>query len=334
MNKKIACFVVPFFGKLPNTFPLFLRTCSYNPDYTWLIITDDKTEYLYPSNVHVEYSTFNQFVSRVQSCFEFPITLKRPYKICDFRAAFGEIFADELVDYVFWGHCDIDQYFGNIGHFITDDIIKNYDKILCLGHFTLFRNVKKINSMYKTLDKSRNEGYKNALTSVGHWIFDEWPEDGHTSINRIMKQENIKTYYCNDCFCDLKPFCSRFQRYIFDENIETWSLEPIRNLVFYWKDGNLFSCNKTGGNINRQEILYVHIRQRNLNIKKYDFEKACFIIAPNYITSADVFTESDIIQKLNIANMRASIHPDEIGRKLHLLNNFFVAALRKIKIIK
>ena len=131
---KKACFIIPYFGKLPETFPVYLRTCAENPDYDWLIVTDDRAAYDYPENVHVSYTSFDAFVERVQSHFDFPIALKRPYKICDFRAAFGEIFAEELQGYRFWGHCDLDQYFGKISHFITDEVLDSYEKILCLGH--------------------------------------------------------------------------------------------------------------------------------------------------------------------------------------------------------
>ena len=137
---KNACFIIPYFGKLPNTFPIFLRTCGKNPDFNWMIVTDDHTTYDYPPNVCCSYTTFDDFVTKVQACFDFSIALKFPYKICDFRASFGVIFAEELKEYRFWGHCDIDQYFGKINHFITDEILDSYDKILCLGHFTLFRN--------------------------------------------------------------------------------------------------------------------------------------------------------------------------------------------------
>ena len=145
---KTTCFIIPYFGPLPNTFPVWLRTCAENPEYDWLIVTDDHSTYEYPVNIHVQYTTFDAFVGRVQSHFDFPIALKYPYKICDFRAAFGEIFAEELREYRFWGHCDLDQYFGKINHFITEEILSSYDKILCLGHFTLFRNSPEINRMY------------------------------------------------------------------------------------------------------------------------------------------------------------------------------------------
>ena len=331
MLMRKACFIIPYFGKLPDTMPAYLQTCGANPDFDWLIVTDDQTEYDYPANVHCSYTTFDEFVQRVQSFFDFPIALKRPYKICDFRAAFGVIFAEELKEYRFWGHCDLDQYFGRIDHFITDDILNIYDKILCLGHFTLFRNVPEINNIYLLPDQKWNQSYRDAFSQDKHWIFDEWPSD-NTCINRIMKQEHVKTYYHHDAFCDLVPFVSRFQRYIFDHEAEDWTKENIDNAVFVWQDGELFCCHKDGtGSIVRREMLYVHIRQRKMDITSYDGSKAAMCIYPNKIHSFADADEIDVKKVLRQTACRSLLRPDEIDRKMVLLKGYAVAAERRVK---
>ena len=328
---KTACFIIPYFGTLPNTFPVWLRTCAENPEYDWLIVTDDHATYEYPENVHVQYTTFDAFVGRVQSHFDFPIALKYPYKICDFRAAFGEIFAEELREYRFWGHCDLDQYFGKISHFITEEILSSYDKILCLGHFTLFRNSPKINRMYQIQDEARKEGYRDAFGTERHWIFDEWPTDGHTCINRIMKQEQVKTYYCNDSFCDLIPFVSRFQRYIFDENREDWDIEPVKNMVFVWEKGCLYACHVEKGQLVKREMLYVHIRQRKMDLAAYVEQKNVFYIVPNRFISDEAVADSVIERKIVRTWRRSLRYPDEAARKIVILNGCWNAVKRRVQ---
>lgn len=49
--KNKVCFVVPYFGKFPSYFDLFLKSCKYNEDFNWIIFTDDKEDYDYPNNV-------------------------------------------------------------------------------------------------------------------------------------------------------------------------------------------------------------------------------------------------------------------------------------------
>ena len=46
-----CCFIICYFGDFPNYFPLFLKSCEYNREFEWLIITDNKAEYDYPINV-------------------------------------------------------------------------------------------------------------------------------------------------------------------------------------------------------------------------------------------------------------------------------------------
>ena len=79
---------------------------------------------------------------RIQSHFDFEISLERPYKLCDFRPAFGEIFADELAGYDFWGHSDLDVIFGRIRDHLPAAAFEA-DKILFNGNFSLYRNSRR-----------------------------------------------------------------------------------------------------------------------------------------------------------------------------------------------
>ena len=57
--KKIAL-ICPYFGKLPNYFPLVLQSMKSNNNIEWIVFTDDKTEYEYPANVNVKYMSFKE----------------------------------------------------------------------------------------------------------------------------------------------------------------------------------------------------------------------------------------------------------------------------------
>jgi hypothetical protein len=72
--------IIPYFGKFPNYFPFWLESCRYNPTIDWFIFTDDKTNFDYPSNVHVYYTNFVEIVNLVQKQFEFSIEIPSPYK--------------------------------------------------------------------------------------------------------------------------------------------------------------------------------------------------------------------------------------------------------------
>ena len=49
---KSICLIIPYFGKFKNYFPLFLKSCSYNPTVDWLVFTDTSERYVWPENVH------------------------------------------------------------------------------------------------------------------------------------------------------------------------------------------------------------------------------------------------------------------------------------------
>lgn len=50
---------------------------------------------------------------RIQRIFDFPISLERPYKLCDYKPSYGEVFKDELAGYDF-GEIAILIWFGEI----------------------------------------------------------------------------------------------------------------------------------------------------------------------------------------------------------------------------
>ena len=90
---KIAV-IIPYFGKFPNYFELFLKSCKMNPTIDWIIFTDSKENYHYPANVRRIETTFEELKSRFQKKFDFKIALDSPYKLCDYKVMTGYLFED------------------------------------------------------------------------------------------------------------------------------------------------------------------------------------------------------------------------------------------------
>lgn len=44
----------------------------------------------------------------------FAVNIGYPYKLCDFKPAYGFLFPEIIKRYDFWGHGDIDVVYGNI----------------------------------------------------------------------------------------------------------------------------------------------------------------------------------------------------------------------------
>lgn len=289
-KKYNLCLIVPYFGKLPNYFQLWLNSCKYNENVDFLLYIDDFTKYDYPKNVKVNYVNFDEFKSKIQQSFDFPISLKSSYKLCDYRPAYGEILKDDLKKYDFWGHCDLDLIWGDISKFITDDILDSYDKILARGHFTLYRNNEVVNSRYKN-KLLGVDIYKNVFSSDDNHIFDEWP-----GIYKIYKNYNYKLYHkelCADISIKYKNF---------------WINSDKKNAIFSWSVENgkskiiSYTFNKK---IIKKEYMYIHLQKREMklddSIKNYKNE---FVIVPNVFKNMKINNiDSKIIKKYTYKKM-------------------------------
>ncbi len=103
-----------------------------NPDFNWLLLTDDRQAFEYPGNVQVKYILLQDVAKLADSKFGFHVKLDEAYKLCDFKPAYGYIFEEYIKEYEFWGHCDIDIILGKISHFLTREILDRYDKFFCI----------------------------------------------------------------------------------------------------------------------------------------------------------------------------------------------------------
>lgn len=293
--KKIAL-VILYIGPFNNYFELFLKSCEYNPTIDWIIFTDNKIENMnIPANVKIVNMTFKEIKNRIQSIYNFKITLETPYEFCDFKVAYGEVFQDYLTKYDFWGYCDNDLIFGDIRNFITNEILENYEKILIRGHFTLFKNTDEINKLYRNLIDGK-ERYKEVFTTRGNYHFDEGLADLTLGINRIFKDANVRVYDEYN-FMDLEV--SRFDfinaDFINDEN----EINISKKSLFTWEKGKLYRYYIKNEKIYKQEFMYIHFQKRKMknklnNIKNIDK----YTIIPNKFIPYDISFKT--ISKSNI----------------------------------
>jgi len=194
---KSICLIDVYFGKLPNWINLFLETCRYNPTVNWIIFIDDKIPDNVPPNVKfIKYSIKNMNILMSRT-LQLDIKVLKPYKYCDIRPSFGVIFNEWLRDYDFWGHTDLDVLFGDIRAFISDSLMSKFDIIssdkrkVC-GPFTIFRNNKTVNTIYKSIKKPTH--YKEIFeTADKHYHSNE--QAMTTVVNEIANQGLIKKTY-------------------------------------------------------------------------------------------------------------------------------------------
>ena len=319
---KKCCFIIPYFGKFNNYFPLFLKTCAWNKDFNWLVVTDDNTKYDYPDNFKIVKMTFSDFKSLVQSKFDFPIALSNPYKLCDYKPAYGYILEEYLTEYKFWGHCDVDVLMGCLSNFITDDILARYDKIFCLGHMVLYKNTKENNRVFMS-------GYKDYLykkvfsTNEICWFDEEYKDD--RNINRLFFFEKKKVF-TKDFSFNIPARYTQFRRseylgfdvYPFNHG---YKVEQKKKAVYLWKEGRIIRMYKVGASLFEEEFLYMHFLRRNMKMNSLVFTGNVIQIVPNSFLPLEV----DDINSKNF---------ESIKRIVFNTQYFHIHILPKIKKIK
>lgn len=263
---KKCCFVIPYFGKLPNYFQLFLNSCKYNQDYNWLLFTDDNSEFVYPSNIQRILIDFEELKKLFQSKFDFGIELSRPYKLCDYKPAYGYVFQDYLKEYKCWGHCDIDLIFGKISHFITDDMLDIYDKLFCLGHLVIYKNTDVNNRIFMS-EYNGQLLYKRVFTTPKIKVFDEELRNAD-NVNQIFLAKG-KEVFQKDFSMNIFIFEKKFIRVKFEGANNgyrnAYSLEIPRDAIYFWKEGLLCRYLLENNQLVSEEFLYIHLQKRKMS---------------------------------------------------------------------
>lgn len=257
MDHRIV-FLCPYFGTI-NKFihSIWLQGCAANPDITFLLLTDDEEalKMPMPQNVKGIFMSWADCAAKVRSKFDFEITLNDPYKLCDFKPAYGFIFSDLIEGYDFWGHIDSsDTVLGNLCLFITDEMLNDYDKIHSFGHLTLYRNTEDNNLRFQ-IPPSCGTMIRELFSRAEVTGFDEM--DHPWSINTIYKENGFSLIESiPDLVADLFPSKYAFQ-IVEDKG------EKIPR-VFEWDHGRLFDVTARKGELHKREIGYVHFQKRKM----------------------------------------------------------------------
>jgi hypothetical protein len=237
--------VVPHFGQRPAYFPLVARSMAANPDVSWIMLTDRPVQDP-PPNLAVRLCEFDDLAKLIQSHFDFEISLERPYKLCDFRPAFGEIFAAELAGYDFWGHCDLDLIFGRIRDHLPAAAFQA-DKILFNGNFSLYRNTPETAGWYR--HEIGKVSYRDAMTNPAAMHFDEW-----AGIYYIVEDLGAPAWH-QDVIFDIS-----FHRYRTRAEAPP-GRDPRR---YAWEDGDICEYRLVEGRVVRRTAMLIHLQKRVL----------------------------------------------------------------------
>lgn len=304
MNK--IALVMPYFGKFPNYFQLWIDSAAKNAFIDFFVFTDnDKSQYLQYPNIKWINMDFTEIKDRISNILPYKICLDKPYKLCDFRPLFGLIFESFISQYDFWGHCDADIIWGRLNYFLSEDILNLHDKIYDRGHLCLYRNTKEINRM---ILKELKESYLSAemvFRTKYSAHFDE-----SFLLERYVKNMNLKVYREVDCadvdymFLDFYIVNKCRQR----ENIEYFE---YRNGGVYGKKNNKLV-----------EFAYVHLQKREMNyFFNKDFRLDNIYIYPNIFSLSNDNELENINTKKQKKNYHTKKNRELFIRKINNIKN-------------
>jgi hypothetical protein len=259
--------IMPYYGKYPNYFYLWLKSASFNNTIDFYIVTDIKDNIDYPNNVHVIDISFNDLKKKIQNLFDFAIKLDIPYKLCDYEPAYGLIFYEVFREYDFWGHCNLDVIWGDLRNFLKDEVLNSNEKIYPYAHLSIYKNNDFNRNAFKKMHHINVPTYEQSFTSKRICHFDEWG-----GISYLYKINKINFYETID-FADINFKYFHFQ--LAEHEREDGNLK-----MFYWEEGKLYGYYKYNNNIIKKEFSYIHLQKRPMK-NEVKITGNSFAIVPN-----------------------------------------------------
>jgi hypothetical protein len=161
-------------GPLPDWMPHFVERVRANGEtLRWQLVPFDPADF----RARVRRTTWVE-----------PPPVITPLKTCDYRGAYGKMFADLYAGHGWWGWCDLDVVFGDVGKWlgpwlrmpdgpelVTDDNWGPY------GAFTVLRNTPRMTGLYRAVCpmnlgprmELRAADYRDVFADPGYRNFDE-----------------------------------------------------------------------------------------------------------------------------------------------------------------
>lgn len=269
--------ILPYFGVFPNYFQLFLNSCYHNQNIDFLIFTDNQL--VESQNIRVIHMDWKRFIEMIQNKFDFKINIPTPYKLCDFRPAYGYIFEDFIKDYDYWGHCDADLIWGNLS--LLQPLLTNgFERIGTYGHLMLYKNDYDVNRWFINLNSPRVPNYKDVFSTDLNLSFDEF-----AGMN-ILLTDNHKKVCDKRLFDDIIFYSSNLYS---RRDFLGIKLKHNTPQIFHYNKGKLFRRVWMNNQWNIDESLYVHLQKRKMEIKIDDIDN--YFIIPNKFINSNMLDE-------------------------------------------
>ena len=184
MSGRIAL-IIPYFGPLPHWFPYWVKSLERSRILEAHLFTDAHVPGKVPDNLKIQTFSLEEFSALASKNLSIPVHLEITYKVCDFKPAFAEIFAEYIRNYDFWAFGDLDLVYGNVDAFLSpflnDFDIVSFRKGWVSGSLCVLRNSERVNSLYR-----RSPDWKKVFASSKYMWFDEMGGFFYSEVLRVL----------------------------------------------------------------------------------------------------------------------------------------------------
>jgi hypothetical protein len=261
-------------GPFPDYVPYFIASAKTNTNIKFVVVSDQVESDYTDANVQflkMDLATLNEKATKATGN---TIAIQNSWKINELKPLFGRIFQDLIMDYDFWGWCDLDIIWGRIRNFLTEDILDEFDIITSrkhwtTGHFTLFRNTQESHHFYEY-----NEGIYSLLNSSEYLAFEECC---HRWDGIVRSLDSLRSAGLPISMFDIVKMLERQKglKVLFRDLIREYPQIPVN---YKYDSGKWIDLN------NQQEFMYYHL----LAIKKL-----WRFYMPTYGTIPDCYTVTE-----------------------------------------
>lgn len=297
-----AALILPYFGRFPNYFPLFLKSFGLHPSFDLLIFTDDHSEYDYPENVKVHFTTFEETKDLFRSKISPEICIPNVHKLCEYKPTYGFVYSDYIREYEYWGYCDCDVIMGDLTAFVTPLFDEHYDKIFALGHLSFVRNTTENNALFMC-ELNGEKIYEQALFQPETYWLDESYKPDRKDINSLFTVSGKKVFF-QDYSLNPKIETLYFRQLVFD--YPTYVYNQISESPFYvqWLSGHIFKVSAKGlFGVKKKEYCYLHLQRRKMSFNPSLLNAASFRIVPDQFLHSAKWSRPNIFNTTSFSGL-------------------------------
>lgn len=236
--------LLPWLGPLPGTLPLTLRSFKLNPLIDFFFFVDTPMPQIMEMNMEIPNNCrfipfgqedFNRLASQKLGK---NVVIRSGYKLIDYKGVLGHIFEDYTKEYEFWGFGDIDILYGNLAHWLTPEVLSNYDVFSfirsrpMIGPLTILRNNDSTTKLYKEIPDYERLLLHDKVEYICEWHHHKG-HNFHDGLQKKVEEGSLRSWVVE------KP-----SPYLVNHGCASWggcTPELPKDTLLQWTDGKLMA---------------------------------------------------------------------------------------------